>query len=179
MERSEDQAYWLHDDYRGDGTQEAVSPMTGDTGLRQPQTNEFGSKPMVIWGFRIVHFGLATMMAATGILSLTEFGRVNRNQLSAFVISFYLILFAVVWFAFETMFIMPIDYFIFHLKRNFGFLFHPLGKAIFIIFVAFLNFGVQEESLGLATGILCLIDGALLVLLFLKYPHYHPLTPSI
>ena len=60
------------------------------------------------------------------------------------------------------------------LKRNFGFLFNPIGKALFIVFVAFLNFGVQEKQLGFWTGIFGCCDGALLIFLYLKYPNMHP-----
>ena len=60
------------------------------------------------------------------------------------------------------------------LKRNFGFLFHPMGKSLFIIFCAFLNFGVQAKTLGLATGVCIAADGVVLILLYLKYPHMYP-----
>ena len=77
-------------------------------------------------------------------------------------------------FSFEASQVRPCDAVVVQLKRNFGFLFHPLGKSSFIIFCAFLNFGVQASTLGLATGILCIADGVLLILLYLKWPHLYP-----
>ena len=103
-------------------------------------------------------------------------GSVNGNQLSEMVVSLYLLLFALTWFTFEVSQVVACDVIVIQLKRNFGFLFHPLGKSLFIIFCAFLNFGVQARTLGLATGICIATDGVLLVLLYLKYPHMYPLA---
>mmetsp|Transcript_25565 Transcript_25565/g.78813 ORF Transcript_25565/g.78813 Transcript_25565/m.78813 type:complete len:166 (-) Transcript_25565:67-564(-) len=134
-----------------------------------------GSRPgLVATGFRVINVGLCAMMAATGVLSLMGFGSVNENQLSGAVLSLYLLLFSATWFSFEASQVRPCDAVVVQLKRNFGFLFHPLGKSSFIIFCAFLNFGVQASTLGLATGILCIADGVLLILLYLKWPHLYP-----
>ena len=48
------------------------------------------------------------------------------------------------------------------------------GKALFVIFCGFLNFGVQAHTLGLVTGILCCCEGVVLIVLYLKYPHLFP-----
>ena len=116
------------------------------------------------------------LRAATGAISLTMFGNVNGNQLSEMVVSLYLLLFATTLFTFEVSQVYACDVVVVQLKRNFGFLFHPMGKSLFIIFCAFLNFGVQAASLGLATGICCLADGVILIVLYLKYPHMYPHT---
>jgi hypothetical protein len=86
----------------------------------------------------------------------------------------YLLLFGGTWFCFEASQLYPCDPIVVQLKRNFGFLFHPIGKALFIIFCAFLNFGVQAHSLGLATGLCCCAEGVILIGLYLKYPHLFP-----
>ena len=49
-----------------------------------------------------------------------------------------------------------------------------LGKALFIIFMGLLCFGVEAGSLGVITGLAVAVDGGLLILLFLKYPHMYP-----
>ena len=59
-------------------------------------------------------------------------------------------------------------------KRNFGFFYNALGKALFIIFMGLLNFGVEAGALGIITAIAVAVDGGLLILLFLKYPHMYP-----
>ncbi len=57
------------------------------------------------------------------------------------------------------------------LLRNFGFLFKPFGKGCFIIFIAFLNFGLTVNSqLGLATGICLSIVGAGYIFIYLRSP---------
>ena len=38
-------------------------------------------------------------------------------------------------------------------KRNFGFFYNALGKALFIIFMGLLNFGVEAGALGIITAI--------------------------
>lgn len=151
----------------------------GNPGQPPLPQQERPGKPFVIWVFRVINMGLATMMAATGVLSFQQFGNVNGNQLSQAFVSIYLLLFAAIWFTFECNQIKPVDPIVFQLKRNFGFLFHPMGKSLFIFFVAFLNFGVQEDTLGLATGILCLLDGIILIVLYLKYPEWHPVEPPL
>ncbi|KAJ8603461.1 hypothetical protein CTAYLR_005100 [Chrysophaeum taylorii] len=180
----EDQPYWMRDD---GARPETVSPMVDSVSPMYtpgPSPEELASEenrsgpPTIVWGFRLIHLGLAVMMAATGALSIMEFGNFNGQQLSELVVSLYLLLFALLWFVFELAEIRPIDYVVYHLKRNCGFLFHPMGKALFIIFVAFLNFGVQDKVLGLATGILCLADGVVLILLYLKYPQWYPAVPK-
>lgn len=185
----DNQAYWLRDEeQRMNQSTETISP------VHNAQSNSVQSQSMaqirppapstIVWTFRIIHFGLCAMMAATAVLSIMRFGDVNQNQVSGFFLSLYLLMFAVLWLTFELMQIYPVDYVSFQLRRNFGFLFQPLGRALFIIFVAFLTFAVDHRHfvnshhLGLATGILCIADGVLLILLYLKYPNFYPKQPG-
>ena len=46
-------------------------------------------------------------------------------------------------------------------KRNFGFFYNALGKALFIIFMGLLNFGVEAGALGIVTAIAVAVDGGL------------------
>ncbi|KAH8094287.1 hypothetical protein JL720_4281 [Aureococcus anophagefferens] len=123
---------------------------------------------------RVVNVGLSVMMAATGASSLASSGAVNGNQLSQDVVSLYLLLFSAMWFTFEASQVYPCDAVVAQLKRNFGFLYNAIGKALFVIFCGFLNFGVQAHTLGLVTGILCCCEGVVLIVLYLKYPHLFP-----
>ncbi|KAH8050029.1 hypothetical protein JL722_11561 [Aureococcus anophagefferens] len=70
---------------------------------------------------RVVNVGLSVMMAATGASSL-----------------------AAMWFTFEASQVYPCDAVVAQLKRNFGFLYNAIGKALFVIFCGFLNFGVRR-----------------------------------
>ena len=88
--------------------------------------------------------------------------------------SAYIIALAALWFCYEVNTIRPCQPITGLYKRNFGFFYNALGKALFIIFMGLLCFGVEAGSLGIITGLAVAIDGALLILLFLKYPHMYP-----
>jgi hypothetical protein len=82
-------------------------------------------------------------------------------------------LFAAILFLFETIQIRPCDLPQRIYKRNFGFLFGVKGKAIFMIFIAFLNFGLSKpKDLALGTGIVLIVFGAVQILIHLKWPEY-------
>ena len=82
-------------------------------------------------------------------------------------------MFAAILFLFETIQIRPCDLPQKIYKRNFGFLYGIKGKAIFMIFIAFLNFGLSSpRALALATGIVLIFLGAVQILIHLKWPEY-------
>ena len=119
--------------------------------------------------------GLCVMMAATGVLSLGEATfSLKPSHISEFFVALYVLLFAAVWFLFEISQIRPIAAVHDLLRRNFGFLFSPIGKCSFIVFIAFLNFGVADQAMALWTGILVCADGIIAGLIYLKYPAYYP-----
>lgn len=65
-------------------------------------------------------------------------------------------------------------------KRNFGFLSKPIGKGAFMIFVAFLNFGMTSNTkLGTATGICVGSVGALYIFFYLRNPEIFQAPPLI
>ena len=115
------------------------------------------------------------MMAATGVMSLGEAKfSLNPSHISEFFVALYVLLFAVVWFLFEVSQIRPIASVHEILRRNFGFLSSPIGKSGFIVFIAFLNFGVADQTMSLWTGILVCAAGIIAGLVYLKYPTYYP-----
>jgi hypothetical protein len=106
-------------------------------------------------------------MIATAIESLMTLNEV-REAGRVFVAT-YMIFFAFLLLAIEAIEVHRSEKLNFLLQRNFGFLFSVIGKPLFIIFIAFLNFGLNT-SLGLITGLLLLFDGVFQIILFLKYP---------
>jgi len=57
--------------------------------------------------------------------------------------------------------------------RNFGFIYGAMGKSFFIIFIAFLSFGLGDpQALTLATGSCWACFGGLELALYLKYPEW-------
>ena len=77
----------------------------------------------------------------------------------------YIIALAALWFCYEVNTIRPCPPITGLYKRNFGFFYNALGKALFIIFMGLLNFGVEAGALGIVTAIAVAIDGGLLILL--------------
>jgi hypothetical protein len=129
------------------------------------------TRPKLVWLFRGINVGLCAAMFSTGIISLAK---AHISAFSENITALYLLLFALTLFTFEVSQVVACDVVVGQLKRNFGFLFSPMGKSLFIIFCAFLNFGVTARSLGLITGICTAIDGVVLILLYLKYPDMYP-----
>jgi len=120
-----------------------------------------------------VNLCLAVLMACSGVLAVA-----NNTTFSADIfVAIYMILFGILLFMYELMYFKTMDAVVLPLRKNFGFLFGVKGKAFFIIFIAFLNFGLNSaaepaKSLGLATGICFLIDGIVHVAIMLKWPEY-------
>ena len=106
------------------------------------------------------NMGLSVLMCASGVLGVSK-----SNGFSADIfVALYMILFGVLLFTYELMWWKTVDSVTRVLRKNFGFLFGIKGKSFFIIFIAFLNFGLNSagepaKTLGMATGICLLIDG--------------------
>lgn len=124
------------------------------------------------------NMGLSVLMCASGVLGVSK-----SNGFSADIfVALYMILFGVLLFTYELMWWKTVDSVTRVLRKNFGFLFGIKGKSFFIIFIAFLNFGLNSagepaKTLGMATGICLLIDGILHFGIMLKYPEYVQYTP--
>lgn len=91
----------------------------------------------------------------------------NRNQwnLSEPFLAFYMILFAVLLFLYELMWWSPLVTLNDNMRKNFGFLYGLRGKGLYLIFVAFLCFGLGRDArvqiLNWCTGITWLVVGVL------------------
>lgn len=121
--------------------------------------------------FRFINMGAAVMMAATGAIGLASVKDIEHA--GDIFVGLYMVLFAAILFLFETIQIRPCDLPQRVYKRNFGFLYGVKGKAIFMIFIAFLNFGLSKpKDLALATGIVLIVFGAVQILIHLKWPEY-------
>ena len=126
--------------------------------------------PALVWVFRIINMILCVMMAATGAIGIKNM----RYEFLGDLVPLYIIALAALWFCYEVNTIRPCPPITGLYKRNFGFFYNALGKALFIIFMGLLNFGVEAGALGIITAIAVAVDGGLLILLFLKYPHMYP-----
>ena len=82
-------------------------------------------------------------------------------------------LFAVMLFVFEAMSFLPkpIAYVDAVYRANFGFMYKPATKAVFLVFVGFLQFGLDSShsnALGLSCGILTISSGILMAVVYCK-----------
>jgi hypothetical protein len=113
----------------------------------------------------MLNIGLSAMMVALGVLGILDFDGKGVEDYSDAFIAAYMIVFAVLLFAYECMWwkaIGPINH---SLRKNFGFMYGMKGKGLYLIFVSFLTIGLSDESenveLQWATGIAYLAVGVL------------------
>lgn len=136
----------------------------------------------------LLNMGLAVMMAALGVLTIIEVHKggvqeaetddaaggnanqknnraYNKYDLSEPFLAFYMILFAVLLFCYELMWWSPLQALNDNMRKNFGFMYGLQGKGLYLIFVAFLCFGLGADArvliLNYFTGISFLVGGCL------------------
>lgn len=86
-------------------------------------------------------------------------------------IAVYMIFFALLLLLFELNQIKSYENIDMLFKRNFGFLSHTVGNALFFIFIAFLTFGlVDPQILTFVTGGLLATFGITKLCIYLQYP---------
>ena len=108
-------------------------------------------------------------MVMTALIGLTEVSSVDES--GRIFVATYMIFFSVLLIMFEISQIRPCENVDFMFKRNFGFLYGTKGKALYIVFVAFLSFGLTEPAtLCFATGSLFALLGAFQNAMYLKFP---------
>jgi hypothetical protein len=132
------------------------------------------------------------MMAALGVLTILEFigSEVSINDVTSKpFLAAYMIIFAALLFLYELMWWAPMPVINRTLRKNFGFMYGLKGKALYMIFVAFLCIGLKNESnetikiLNWATGIAFLLTGILHYFLICTTPNilekYKPPTAGL
>jgi len=167
---------WLSEESGGDAIQPLKQGMqTSDNNVngtnRTPEQEQ--KAKMLYWGLKIGSMSLSVLMAATACIGLGSISGVDKS--GKFFVGSYMFFFAVLLFTFEAISLIPespIRQQIDHLfKRNFGFMYNCMGKSFFIIFIAFLSFGLGDPvTLTLLTGISLAAFGAGELALYLKYP---------
>lgn len=113
----------------------------------------------------LFNMGLAALMTALGVLTIIQVQRTGVNDLSEPFLAFYMILFAVLLFLYELMWWSPMKKLNKDMRKNFGFLYGLRGKGLYLIFVAFLCFGLGKDAkvtiLNYCTGASFLAGGLL------------------
>lgn len=117
--------------------------------------------------FRCFHICLTVFMTATAALALAADADVKDTD--AIFVAFYIFVFAVLLFVFEASQFTKIAALDAAYRQNFGFLYKPLSKAVFIIFIGFLFFGLKgDRALKYACGIVTICDGIVLAGVYCK-----------
>jgi len=129
-------------------------------------------------------------MATLGVLTILAFEGSTFEEIAAtpFLAS-YMILFSLLLFCYELMWWVPIPALNQTLRKNFGFMYGLKGKALYMIFVAFLSLGLLDEKqqmikvMGWVVGVGFLADGILHFFLILTVPGlleaYRPPTAGL
>lgn len=151
---------------------EHVQPLTSPVApvINQNQVMADEKKPkLVYWALKVVTMALCVLMAGTAIIGVESINGVEST--GKIFVATYMLFFSTLLFVFELVELKKIDWVDNMLRRNFGFLYGQMGKAFFIIFIAFLSFGLGDPaSLTFATGFSLCMFGVLQLALYLKYP---------
>lgn len=94
----------------------------------------------------IMNIGLAAMMTALGVLTIIQVHLTGLGDLSEPFLAAYMVLFAVLLFIYELMWWSPAKKLNKNMRKNFGFMYGLRGKGLYLIFVAFLCFGLGKEA---------------------------------
>ena len=117
----------------------------------------------------VLNIGLSALMCASGVLTLMSF---SGSEFTDAAVGLYMILFSCLLFIYEMLWWKSVEWLTRIMKKNFGFLFGLKGKALFIVFIAFLNFGLDKEDsdMGIITAVAFLFSGMLHLGIYLKAP---------
>lgn len=128
---------------------------------RKLQQMEF---PVLIRNLRLVNLVLAIFQSIAGFMGLTSLTTLN---VTSFMLSCYAILFAVVLLAFECRFqwLEPA------LRQNMGFLFTFRGRGLYILFIAFVDFGIAGTMAWFA-GVFMVFNGCFNLLVLCIHPEF-------
>lgn len=128
----------------------------------------------------LYNLGIASCMAMCSIMTV---GNVNSaDDTDELFVSFYTLFFAGLLAAYESAKLVSTQWFRSLMRRNFGFFYYTSSRGVFLVFVAFLMFGLNAPGkshtdgnvsgnwLGIFTGCLMIFEAALIVYLACRYP---------
>jgi hypothetical protein len=130
-------------------------------------------KYYLYWILKIGTIALSLLMFFTSIIGINSIDGLDNS--GKIFVGTYMLFFSLLLFIFESIQILPhssmqenLDHMF---RRNFGFLYNVMGKSFFIIFIAFLSFGLGEPmGLTIGTGVSLAIFGACELGIYLQFP---------
>ena len=131
-----------------------------------------GESKQIKWvaiGFRVLHIGLCAFMCVAAVDALERKGG-SIDETDTIFVAAYIFLFALIFGVFEITQFKPVAAIDALYRANFGFLYKPMSKGVFLIFIGFLQFGLKN-TFGLACGILTIACGIVLQLVYCKDPN--------
>lgn len=123
-------------------------------------------------------------MICAATYSILEFDFSDSDELAKAFVAIYMIIFSSLLALYEFMWWAGVGWINKYMRKNFGFLYGIKGKAAFIIFVAFLNFGLDAgdsevgdsgmdvEKFTFIVGIVMIVSGLAHLLVWFKYHEY-------
>jgi hypothetical protein len=145
-----------------------------DGGSRRLSPQEQSKARLLYFVMKLITLALCALMFSTACIALEHIsGVANSGQI---FVATYMLFFSLLLAALEVAQMQQITWLDHMLRRNFGFLFSAMGKAFFVIFIAFLCFGLDGD-LPIWTGIAVAAYGGSQVVLFLKFPEYSDYVP--
>ena len=146
-----------------------------DGGSRRLSPQEQSKARLLYFAMKLITLALCALMFSTACIALEHIsGVANSGQI---FVATYMLFFSMLLAALEVAQMQHITWLDHMLRRNFGFLFSAMGKAFFVIFIAFLCFGLDGD-LPIWTGIAVAAYGGSQVVLFLKFPEYSDYVPQ-
>lgn len=162
---------WLRNDTnRAKDNLEPLRQMEGGE-VAENQIATEGKNKIVFWTLKVVTMGLCLLMAFTSLVGLSSIK--DFSATGEIFVAVYMLFFSGLLFLFETVQIKSLEILDNLFRRNFGFLYNTMGKSLFIIFIAFLSFGLGEPlTLSFICGFLTASFGVAELALYLKFPEF-------
>lgn len=171
MAATSDVPDWLRND--SNGVKDDFQPLSQTEGEEVAGNHlvREGKNKIVYWSLKVVTMGLCLLMAATSFVGLSSIKDISAT--GEIFVAVYMLFFSGLLFIFETVQIRSLELLDNMFRRNFGFLYNTMGKSLFIIFIAFLSFGLGEPiTLSFICGFLTASFGVAELALYLKFPEF-------
>ena len=131
------------------------------------------NKLMMSYFSLVTHSLICVLLSTAAALGIKSSYATSTNTV---LVGLYVLLFSLILFVYEVLQVTGkwcnnrLEMVDLIWKKNFGFLYGPLGRGAYVLFVGTLMFGI---STGIATGagLLCIIWGMALIFLSCKYKH--------
>ena len=131
------------------------------------------NKLMMSYFTLVTHSLICVLLSTAAALGIKSSYATSTNTV---LVGLYILLFSLILLVYEILQVASkccnnrLDKLDLLWKKNFGFLYGPLGRGAYVLFVGTLMFGISS---GLATGagLLCIIWGIALIFLSYKFKH--------